>query len=538
MEKRILLAFLLSSIIFIGWQKIFPTTYQRPQAETIQVIENKQVIEKTDAVDAARLSVDDVGPVKASREEERVVLNNGKIEVELTTRGGAIERTRILGFDAVLPVTDVLKMPAFADLDYQIESRGRNQVVFTAKSRAIEIRKKFVLSDDDFLVSADTQVRNAGREALVFDSKVTAMALDMTMMDDAIEKSRDRNLLEYSVFSQDKVIRKTSAFKFTSKENKAITAPVDWFGFRDRYFCAIVKPEIPVSGYEIVSGNSDGKQLGLYAVLGEGPLAAGEMRSFQATIYVGPQNARILKQYESSFEKIQVYFKMAFMDAIAKIIEDLMILMHKLVRNWGVAIILVSLLIYFAMYPLTMKSMVSMRKMQNLQPKIVELRAKHEKSPEKLNQEIMKLYAENKVNPLGGCLPLLLQMPVFICLYQMIWRSILFKGSDFLWIKDLSEPDRLLVLNQSFPIIGNEINLLPVIILFLMVIQQKITAKNMVITDPNQLAQQKMMTFMMPVVLLLVFYRIASGLTLYLAVFYIMSSFTQWRVARIAKAAE
>lgn len=536
MEKRVLLAFILSSLIFILWQKIFPSPQLSAPQKKAQTIENKQVINEMPAeTDVNKTVVLDVK--KQQKEEEKVFINNGKIEAELTTLGGTIASVRILDYDAVLPVTDVFQVKDFADLDYSIEAKEPKKVVFTAQDRGLVIRKIFYFSDGDFLVNAEFQIQNTGKSPQKLDSKIKAMTIDMAMAKDAIDNSRDRNLLEYSVFSQDKVFRKTGAYKFTSKENKTVSAPVGWFGFRDRYYCAIVKPEFLVKGYEFFSENSDGKKLGVYAFSEAEEVGPGETKAFLATLFVGPQNLRILKAQGEEFEKIQVYFRSGFLDAIAKIIEDLMILMHKMTSNWGVAIILVSLMIYFAMYPMTMKSMLSMRKMQGLQPKIMELRTKYEKNPQKLNQEIMKLYAENKVNPVGGCLPLLLQMPVFICLYQMIWRSILFKGSGFLWIKDLSEPDRLFVLTQSFPVIGNEINLLPAIILVLMVVQQKMTSKNMVITDPNQVAQQKMMTFMMPIVLLLVFYRIASGLTLYLVVFYIMSSFTQWRVAKITSAA-
>lgn len=537
MEKRVLLALLLSWFVFITWQRMFPAPQPVSQQKSSQAIENKEDVALLPG--KANETFQPVSGKEVSRKpEERIFISNGKIEAELSTKGGSIVAVKVLDYGEILPARDFFQVEAFAGLDYEIDTREENAVVLIAKQQGVLIRKSFVLSDGDYIIKATVQVQNEGGSPLVFEPKVQAMVLDMAMMKADLDKSRDKNLLEYSVYSQEKVIRKTGAFKFIQKDNKKGVEPVEWFGFRDRYFCAIVRPDVSAAGYEFLAENSDEKKLFLYAFFDKDPLAVGETRSFSAQIYIGPQNSRILKEYGLFFEKIQVYFSLPFMDAIAKIIEDLVILMHKIVPNWGVAIIFVSLLIYFAMYPLTMKSMISMRKMQSLQPKIVDLRAKHEKNPQKLNQEIMKLYAENKVNPLGGCLPLLLQMPVFICLYQMIWRSILFKGAGFLWIKDLSEPDRLFLLKQSFPIIGNEINILPVIILVLMVVQQKMSSKNMVMTDPNQIAQQKMMMFMMPIVLLLVFYRIASGLTLYLAIFYIMSSFTQWRVAKVAQAME
>jgi len=532
MEKRVLLALVLSLMVLVTWNMLFPVSQRNVSGKKIQVIENKEFVkELTDDFSSKSPAVSI--PKEEKAPEEIVVMNNGKISLEFTTRGGLLKKATILDYNAEIPVSDIFQLKDFNGVDYVVEEKDARSVVFFAKKEGWEVRRKFVFSDEDFLIEAQIQLDTVGNEAEEIDPRIMMISLDMARKTASLDNSRDKNLLEYSVFSQNKVFRKTGAYKFTPKDNKRVEIPVDWFGFRDRYFCVIAKPEFAVDGYETFSENSDGKALSMNAFLGNESFPNKGNHTLSSTIYIGPQNARILKKYDLSFEKIQVYFGAAFMDAIAKIIEDLMIVMYKIIPNWGVSIILVSLLIYFAMYPMTMKSMLSMRKMQSLQPKIMELRTKYEKNPQKLNQEIMKMYAENKVNPLGGCLPLLLQMPVFICLYQMIWRSILFKGADFLWIKDLSEPDRLFILNQNFPVIGNEVNLLPVIILILMVLQQKMTSKNMVATDPNQLAQQKMMTFMMPAVLLLVFYKIASGLTLYLVVFYVMSSFTQWRVSRI-----
>ena len=168
-----------------------------------------------------------------------------------------------------------------------------------------------------------------------------------------------------------------------------------------------------------------------------------------------------------------VFFRFGLFDGIAKLIYRLMNFMHKIIPNWGVCIIAVSFIIYGVMYPLTMKGMMSMKKMQALQPRLAKLRDEHKNNPQKMNKEMMELYREHKINPFGGCFPLLLQMPIFVGLYQVLWRSVSLKGADFLWIKDLSEPDRLFVLSQSLPLIGNELNILPLIMMVVMAFQQK-----------------------------------------------------------------
>src|SRR5437867_11472444 len=195
------------------------------------------------------------------------------------------------------------------------------------------------------------------------------------------------------------------------------------------------------------------------------------------------------------------FINIALFDFCAKIIYQLVNLLYKLVHNWGVCIILISLIIYGALYPLTIAGMSSMKRMQSLQPQIAKLREQHKSNPQKLNKEIMELYKTYKINPFGGCLPLILQMPIFIGLYQVLWRSIFFKGSGFLWIKDLAEPDRLFIFPFNVPFLGNELNLLPILMAIVMFFQQKITARNTVVVDPDQVAQQKMMGIFLPLFL-------------------------------------
>ena len=153
-----------------------------------------------------------------------------------------------------------------------------------------------------------------------------------------------------------------------------------------------------------------------------------------------------------------------------------------------------------------------MREMQAIQPKVEELRKQYKDNPQKLNKEIMELYKLHKVNPLGGCLPLLLQMPIFFALYQALMRSIHLRGAPFLWIKDLSSPDRLFVLPTALPFIGSEVNLLPVLMTIGMFIQQKAT---MATTSSANMEQQKMMMVIFPILFCFIFYHMPSGLVLY-----------------------
>src|ERR1039458_8219752 len=138
-----------------------------------------------------------------------------------------------------------------------------------------------------------------------------------------------------------------------------------------------------------------------------------------------------------------------------------------------------------------MQSMLSMRKMQAVQPKIAALRERYKNDPQKLNTEMMEIYRREKINPFGGCLPFIIQMPFFMALYQILWRAQYFQGQSFLWIRDLSQPDRLIIFSFNLPFMGNELNILPVITGGVMFLQQKISSKNMIVTDEQQATQQK-----------------------------------------------
>jgi len=174
-----------------------------------------------------------------------------------------------------------------------------------------------------------------------------------------------------------------------------------------------------------------------------------------------------------------------------------------------------------------------MKKMQALQPQVEKLRSAYKDQPQKLNKEIMGLYRENKINPFGGCLPMILQIPIFFALYQALMRSIELKGTSFLWIKDLSEPDRLFILQNPLPVIGAEINLLPLIMIAAMFLQQKLSMKSSGSTTIQE--QQKIMIVVFPLMFGFLFYHFPSGLTLYWVSYTILSIFSQGRINRMAE---
>jgi YidC/Oxa1 family membrane protein insertase len=278
-------------------------------------------------------------------------------------------------------------------------------------------------------------------------------------------------------------------------------------GLRDRYFCTILEPSSDIYSGFIKKINSRGSEIGVYT--NEFTLAAGQEKEFKFDIYLGPQELRHITAIKPEWAAVMYY---GTFDFIAHLLLQLLDFIFGLVRNWGTTIVILSLLIYLILFPLTLKQMRSMKQMQALQPRIEELRKMYKDNAPKLNTEIMKLYREYKVNPFSGCLPLILQIPVFFALYQVLIRSVALKGAKFLWIKDLSLSDRLFILPVSLPFLGNEINLLPILMTVGMFVQQKLS---MATTSTGSAEQQKLMLILFPLMFGFIFYHMPSGLVLY-----------------------
>ncbi len=198
--------------------------------------------------------------------------------------------------------------------------------------------------------------------------------------------------------------------------------------------------------------------------------------------------------------------------------------MYKFVHNYGVVIVLISLLTKLLFYRLTHKSFQSMKDMQSIQGQVNELKEKHKGDSQKMNKEMWALYKREGVNPMGGCLPMLLQMPVFIALYSVLRSTIQLRQAPFfLWIDDLSRPDVLFQMPFELPFLGGSFCLLPILMGISMFVQQKMTT-----VDPRQ----KMLIYMMPIMFTVMFYRLPSGLVLYWFVNNILSIGQQWMVRR------
>lgn len=291
--------------------------------------------------------------------------------------------------------------------------------------------------------------------------------------------------------------------------------PMDWVAVKNKYFVQSLRPLDLATESAVVYITRDGistdpAEISASLQFPEGVLAAGESFTREIIYYVGPQKYDELTAlgYHQN-EIMELGWKMIRFFAVGMLWG--MTKLHGLFGNYGVAIMLLTLFIRLIFWPLTHKGTESMRRMQELSPLMKALNEKYKADPQKRQQALMELYKEHKVNPLGGCLPMVVQIPVFIGLFYVLRTAIDLRFSSFLWIDDLSEPEGLL--HGMLPF-GLSLNILPLLMAVTMYFQQKLTPMASG-GDEKQQQMQQMMMRVMPLMMLVMLYNFASGLALY-----------------------
>jgi len=289
------------------------------------------------------------------------------------------------------------------------------------------------------------------------------------------------------------------------KEGKQVPGPIDWIAYTNQHFTMAVVPEglIPnLAQVKMLNAATD-----MVETTFVGPAVKIEPKTqqeLQFRVYAGPKEVDDLKLAHVKLEKA---IDFGWFDVIAQPLLLCLKFFYTYTHNYGIAIIILTILIKLLFWPLTNKSFTSMQAMKKLQPMMQKIREKYKDDPQRMNQEIMQLYRTQKVNPFGGCLPMVLQIPVFFALYRVLNSSIAMRHAPFmLWINDLSAPDRLPI-GFQIPYLGG----LPVLTLLMgvtMFVQQRMTPMT---GDPRQ---DKLM-LLMPIVFTFMFVNFPSGLTLY-----------------------
>jgi len=503
MEKRLIVAIALSLLVLLTWSALVP----KPHPIDNKEFTTKGIVTINTPPRQIASSAIEQEPSPASQFKYA----QHKFEVTFIEPLAAIkEVTFKLHQDYKFP----LKYGFMLDdksLSFKTGSIASDAVTFVYSDQNKKIIKKYLFSNSNYSIWLEITIQNLSGAPITFNPPLVLGVLDFS------SRNIQSRYQDMTVATNEKTQHFNARKDLEFKE-------VKFLSLRDRYFCAIVEPESDSYAGFIKKINPQESEIGL-AFQGL-VIAPGQQVRKKFHIYLGPQELRLINSIKPGWSAVVNY---GTFDFISQILLQSLEFFYRFVHNWGWAIVILSLVVYLILYPLTLKQMRSMKEMQVLQPHIEEIRKAYKDDAQKQNKEIMELYRKHKVNPLGGCLPLILQMPIFFALYQALMRSVALKGASFLWIKDLSEPDRLFILPVSLPVLGNEINVLPIVMTIGMFIQQKIS---LVSTSSATAEQQRLMMIIMPLMFGLIFYHMPSGLVLYWFINSALMLLYQFRISR------
>ena len=379
------------------------------------------------------------------------------------------------------------------------------------------VTQKWSIGKDGYKIDYEATITNLGDKPIVLPKmQVGGGVLGSSMQVSGDEVRGDSHYLDYMTATGDvediaanvgsgggcSCSRSDGDAKFRAIGNP----PVRWAALSNKYFCMILASKTPRAMIVDRAGSSKDEKtivlsVGMAISDGTGELPAKGTMKYDFSYYCGPKILDNLKSFDSSTDKV-MHLSWGPLNYLARFMLWLLVKLHALFGNYGVSIIVLTLLVRLLFYPITARGNASMKKMQAVQPKLKELREKYKDNPQLMNTKMMELYRTEGINPFGGCLPILLQIPVFFALYSTFNGAVELRQSSFLWCHNLAAADTVAYI-FTIPI-----NPLVLIMTALMVLQQHLTPMSM---DP---AQKKMMMFM-PIIMLFLFYNLPSGLTLY-----------------------
>jgi YidC/Oxa1 family membrane protein insertase len=332
------------------------------------------------------------------------------------------------------------------------------------------------------------------------------------------------------------VYRMGDKVKFASpsvgKDAIEADGPMDFAGVESKFFAALLVPEQPDNAagrlaYSfralVPSSHDPGIEgfkppLTMELATGRVDLGPGASRTFNFGLYMGPKKFSILKDSHDGLQSLMFHNSWSFMRAVYLFLTDLLNWIYKFVANYGIAIIILTVLVRLVTFPLTQHSIKiqakTMAEQARVKPYIEAINEKYKSDPQEKNRQVWKVYQEHGISPFGalrGCVPMLLQMPVFIGLYRVCNDTIDLQGATFLWMKDLSVADHLIPFGMTLPFLGGYFNILPVLMGLTQVVATKVSMTRVKTMDPTQ----KQMMYMMPVVLTVMLYHMPAGLMIY-----------------------
>ncbi|MBE6388738.1 MAG: membrane protein insertase YidC [Lentisphaerae bacterium] len=555
-DKETVIGLIFCFILMMAWPSISEFMGWTPPREEIAEVQTQEPSAADTAPESAvKGEAKSAGVVVAEKKAETAVkaespavpdekFRNDALELTVSPTDGAIKNIRFLKYmhndlsgeiaiDSRLFALDIPKAHTVAahpvvDSDNTLV----NTRTLTLPQGKLLLKQQFSLKND-YVISCRYTLTNIGTVPVTLDGMVVkggSIAPWHTLTGDKLRTMSHRlDLLTADGDHEDIDADEDDEDYYFNKPPQ-----VKWAAVSNKYFCSVLKSDTK-DDFRLwqedprpAVTDAKGKEynvLTIGAALPECKLLPGESESFDFSTYTGPKSSEALSNFVPSGEKV-MHLAWGPLNYLARFLMWILNMLFALCHSYGVSIIILTLLVRTAFYPLTAKGNESMQKMRKVQPLFKELKEKYKDNPQLLNQKMTELYRKEGINPFAGCLPILLQIPIFFALYAMLDNAVALRHVSFLWAKNLAAADTVFSIPLGFTLPLANIDAIPVnplvlMMTVLMVIQQRMTPMTM---DP---AQKKMMA-MMPVIMLIFLYDLPSGLTLYWTISNLFSIIQLW----------
>ena len=551
-QGRLFLAIAISIGVFLLWELVFVDrkAVQQPEEELpkAKIAEQKTTtetpfIKASDAVipDQVLLKKDDI--VGVSELPRTITINSPLYRVQISEKGAVFKSFVLKDYRAKVekdaPFKELIskdlsggtlrtgfagnRLPGMKDARFQAAAEGETVDIFGkseeisfswASPHGITVEKRFHFSAETYLIGLTVVIKNGSNQTFQ-DSLVLSLA------NTTPEKTRTYGFEGPSALINNK-LEQIKVKKI--KDKSEYIGKIGWIAIEDRYFMSAIIPKTSLEARMRLVLNPD-NILENQLVQPPSVVEPGTQQISHYNLYWGPKSLKLLSKLGDDLDKA-IYF--GWFDIIAKPCLWFMNFIYGFIPNYGVAIIILTIFTKVLLWPLGSKSYKSMNEMKKVQPLMAEIREKYKDDKKKMNTEIMGLYKIYKINPMGGCLPMIVQIPVFFALYRMLYEAIELRHAPFLlWINDLSAPDRLFRFDFSVPFMQPPYGI-PVLTLVMgatMLLQQKMSP------PPGDPAQAKMMMFM-PIIFTFIFINFSSGLVLYWLINNVLSIGQQYYISK------
>ncbi len=546
-QSRLLIAIVLSLAIFLAWQFFFsPDEAERRQEKKVEApaVEEKQAVKDTEkpykeAIEKPAPAVESVVEETPLPEAASITVDTPLYQAKISEKGAVFYSVLLKNYREKVQKDAPFKQILTGDETFGVgrlgfsgkSIAGLDKAVFTANlpSRQLEvndsprdltflwrspdgivIEKIYKFSPDTYAIGMEVIIKNGSGRGIQDklsvalyskapgDKRMYAFEGPSALINDKLEEIKTKKLKDQNTFE----------------------GQIKWVALQSRYFMSGLIPDQIEAASLHLALQSDKFVAARYRQP-EKAIQPGTQYTYKYQLFMGPKRIEELRNVGNDLQKVVDF---GWFDIIAKPCLWLMNLFHSVIPNYGVAIIILTILVKLLLWPLVQKSYKSMSEMKKIQPLMKEIREKYKDDKQRMNQEVMGLYRTYKINPLGGCLPMVVQLPVFFALYRMLYEAIELRHAPFfLWIDDLAAPDRLFRFDFSIPFMEPPygIPVLTIVMGASMLLQQKMSP------PMGDATQAKMMMFM-PIIFTVIFINFSSGLVLYWLVNNILSIAQQY----------